>query len=63
MAGLRHGIKLMKVGETATFLFPSHIAYGYHGDNNKIGINVPLQSTVTLLDLKKEKKNESQTQN
>lgn len=63
MSGLRHGIKLMKVGETVTFLFPSHIAYGYHGDNNKIGINVPLQSTVTVHSIKKDKKNETQIQN
>ena len=53
MPGLRNGIKLMNVGETVTFLFPSHMAYGYHGDDDKIGINVPLKSTVTLLELKK----------
>ncbi len=55
--GLRHALQLMKKGETATFLFPSHIAYGYHGDNKKIGTNVPIQSTITLLTIKKENKN------
>jgi len=55
--GLRHALQLMKKGETVTFLFPSHIAYGYHGDNKKIGTNVPIQSTITLLNIKKENKN------
>ncbi|MEO7978967.1 gliding motility-associated peptidyl-prolyl isomerase GldI [Flavobacterium sp.] len=48
MIGLRDGIKLMHKNETVTFLFPSHIAYGYHGDNKKIGTNEPLMCTVTL---------------
>lgn len=52
MMGLRDGIKLMKKGEKVTFLFPSHMAYGYHGDNDKIGTNQPLICTVTLTDFK-----------
>lgn len=52
MMGLRDGIKLMKKGETITFLFPSHMAYGYHGDDKKIGTNEPLICTVTLNDIK-----------
>lgn len=48
MMGLRDGIKLMHKNETVTFLFPSHIAYGYHGDNKKIGTNESLMCTVTL---------------
>ncbi len=52
MMGLRDGIKLMKKGETVTFLFPSHIGFGYHGDNKKIGTNEPLICTVTLNDIK-----------
>ena len=48
MMGLRDGIKYMKKNETVTFLFPSHIAYGYHGDNKKIGPNQSLICTVTL---------------
>jgi len=54
MIGLSDGIKLMKKGEKVTFLFPSHMAYGYHGDNNKIGTNEPLICTVTLRDFKPE---------
>lgn len=48
ISGLRDAVKLMKVGEKATFLFPSYKAYGYYGLKNKLGINVPIQSTVTL---------------
>ncbi len=48
MMGLRDGIKLMNKNEKIQFLFPSHMGYGYHGDNKKIGINQPLICTVTL---------------
>lgn len=48
MTGLREGIKLMHKNEKITFLFPSHIAYGYHGDDKRIGPNQPLMCTVTL---------------
>ena len=41
-SGLREGLKLMKEGESVTFIFPSQKAYGYYGDDNKIGSNVPL---------------------
>lgn len=47
-SGLREGLKLMKEGETVTFLFPSHKAFGYYGDKNRIGSDVPVISTVTL---------------
>lgn len=46
--GLREGLKLMKTGETITFLFPSQKAYGYYGDENKIGSNTPLICEVTI---------------
>ena len=51
ISGLRDGIKLMKKGEIVSFLFPSHMAYGYHGDDKKIGINQPIICTVTLKDI------------
>jgi gliding motility-associated peptidyl-prolyl isomerase len=54
MIGLRDGIKLMRKNEKVTFLFPSHIAYGYLGDKNRIGPNVPIMCTVTLTDFEKE---------
>ena len=47
-SGLREGLKLMKTGETITFLFPSQKAYGYYGDENKIGSNTPIICKVTL---------------
>lgn len=52
--GLRDGIKQMQKGEKVTFLFPSHLAFGYHGDDNKVGSNKPIICTVTLNDVKKE---------
>lgn len=55
--GLRNSIKLLKESETATFLFPSSLAYGYHGDDNKIGINVPIKSTITLIKIEKQQDN------
>lgn len=54
MMGLRDGIKLMHKKEKVTFLFTSHMGYGYHGDNNKIGHNQPLLCIVTLRDFKTE---------
>lgn len=56
MMGLRHGIKLMHKNETVTFLFPSHMAYGYHGDDRRIGHNQPIMCTVTLSDFSPEQK-------
>lgn len=46
--GLREGLKLMKTGETVTFIFPSQKAYGYYGDAHKIGSNTPLICEVTV---------------
>ena len=51
--GLRNSVKLLKEGETGTFLFPSSLAYGYHGDNEKIGVNVPIKSTISILKIEK----------
>lgn len=55
--GLRNSIKLLKEKESATFLYPSSLSYGYHGDNNKIGVNVPIKSTITILNIEKQKDN------
>ena len=51
--GLREGLKLMKEGESVTFIFPSQQAYGYYGDHNQIGSNLPLVCEVSLLKLTK----------
>lgn len=52
LMGLRDGIKLMKKNEKVTFLFPSHLGFGYRGDNDRIGPNLPIICTVTLRDFK-----------
>lgn len=57
--GLREGLKLMREGETVTFLFPSHKAFGYYGDRDRIGKNVPVKSTVTLREIKEKDTNQN----
>ena len=57
IAGIRDGVKLMQVGETVTFLLPSYKAYGYYGIENKLGTNLPIQSTVTLKTIEKSEDN------
>ncbi|MCB0473605.1 MAG: gliding motility-associated peptidyl-prolyl isomerase GldI [Flavobacteriaceae bacterium] len=47
ITGLQDGIKLMKEGETVTFLFPSYKAYGYLG-HERIARGQPLIYTVKL---------------
>lgn len=56
MMGLRDGIKLMHKNEKVSFLFPSHMAFGYRGDTKRIKTNQPIIVTVTLNDFKKEEK-------
>lgn len=46
--GLQNAVKLLKINEKATFLFPSPLAYGYQGDNKAIGPKTPLKSSVEL---------------
>ncbi|HBR54382.1 MAG TPA: gliding motility-associated peptidyl-prolyl isomerase GldI [Flavobacteriaceae bacterium] len=48
ISGIKDGIKLMKEGETVTFIFPSYKAFGYYGIVEKLATNTPIQSTVTL---------------
>ncbi|SFJ81493.1 protein involved in gliding motility GldI [Myroides guanonis] len=48
LKGIRHAVKLLKKGEKASFIFPSHLAYGYIGDKNKIGKNQPIIMTIAL---------------
>ena len=52
ISGLQKGIKLMKIGETITFVIPSYSAFGITGDGNKIGLNKSIKSTVTLINIK-----------
>ncbi|MBW3519481.1 gliding motility-associated peptidyl-prolyl isomerase GldI [Flavobacterium sp. NKUCC04_CG] len=55
LIGLRQGLKLMKKDEVVSFVFPSHLAYGYSGDQDKIGINQPLVYRVRLIAIQNEK--------
>jgi|SRR5699024_1059716 len=55
ISGIREGLKLMHVGETVKFLFPSYKAYGYYGYENHIGPNTPLQCIITLYSIDKSK--------
>ena len=57
ISGVRDGIKLMKAGERVTFLFPSYKAFGYYGIEQKLGTNIPVQSTITLLSIKQSNEN------
>lgn len=53
ISGLQKGIKLMKEGETITFVIPYYNAFGVSGDNNKIGISQSIKSTITLIKIEK----------
>lgn len=55
ISALQNGIKLMKLGETITFIIPSYNAFGILGDGNKIGINQSIKSTVTLININNKK--------
>lgn len=57
ISGIRDGVKLLKVGESATFLFPSYKAYGYYGIEKKLGTNVPITSKITLLSITQTQEN------
>ena len=48
--GVHEGLKLMSSGANATFLFPSHKAFGYTG-NNRVYPNEPLIYTVHLKEI------------
>lgn len=47
--GMHEGLKLMNEGAEAIFLFPSHQAFGFHGDDKKIKSNTPLVYKVKVL--------------
>ena len=57
--GLQEGVKLMKKGEKMMFIIPSYRAYGVTGDGNQIRMNQTIKSTINLIDIKNEKKDES----
>ena len=52
ISGIQKGIKLMKIGETITFVIPSYNAFGITGDGNKIEMNKTIKSNVKLINIK-----------
>ncbi|MCX2720425.1 gliding motility-associated peptidyl-prolyl isomerase GldI [Lentiprolixibacter aurantiacus] len=55
--GLRNSVKLLRENERATFLFTSPMAFGYPGDKERIGTNVPIKSTIQILKVEKQSEN------
>ena len=51
-SGLEEGILLMRVGDRAKFIVPSHLAFGLLGDQNKIPQRATLIYDVELLNVK-----------
>ncbi|MEZ4721836.1 MAG: FKBP-type peptidyl-prolyl cis-trans isomerase [Flavobacteriales bacterium] len=51
-SGLHEGILLMKPGDKAIFILPSHLAHGLMGDNNKIPPRSSVVYDIELLALK-----------
>ena len=50
--GLEEGILLLKNGDEARFILPSHLAYGLSGDGDKIPPHTPIIYYVQILKLK-----------
>ena len=48
--GLQEGILLLRVGDKAKFIIPSHLAFGLLGDENKIGQKAALVYDIEVLD-------------
>jgi FKBP-type peptidyl-prolyl cis-trans isomerase len=51
-SGLEEGIMLMKVGDKAKIIIPSHLAFGLLGDENKIPKRATLIYDVELVEIK-----------
>ncbi len=51
--GFHEAIKLLREGEEAMFIFPSNSAYGYHGDEKRIGQNIPLKMKLKIIKIEK----------
>jgi len=56
IAGWDEGIALLKVGDTATFIVPPHLAYGKEGAGALIGPDTTLVFEVELMSFKVSKK-------
>ena len=50
-AGLHEGLQIMHLGDSAIFIMPSHLAYGFTGDQHTIGQNAMLVYKVVLIEI------------
>jgi len=50
-AGLHEGLQIMHLGDSAVFIMPSHLAYGFTGDQHAIGQNAILIYKVVLIEI------------
>lgn len=53
-SGMREALKLMKPNETITCYFPSQKAYGYYGDQNRVGPNMPIICEISVKSITKQ---------
>jgi FKBP-type peptidyl-prolyl cis-trans isomerase FkpA len=51
-SGLHEGIKLMRAGDKAKFILPSHLAHGLAGDHDCIPARSPVIYDIELIQLK-----------
>jgi FKBP-type peptidyl-prolyl cis-trans isomerase len=51
-SGVEEGILLMRVGDRAKFIVPSHLAFGFLGDQNKIPQHATLVYDIELVKIK-----------
>ncbi len=50
--GVHEGVQLMKLGEKAVFIMPSHLAQGLSGDQDKIPPKSPVVYEVEIISMK-----------
>lgn len=53
-SGLEEGILLLKVGDKAKFIIPSHLGFGLLGDENKIPSKAALVYDIELISIEKQ---------
>lgn len=49
--GLHEALQLMRIGERAKFILPSHLAFGFSGDARKIPSNASLLYDIHLISI------------
>ena len=50
-SGIEEGILLLRVGDRAKFIIPSHLAFGLQGDQNMIPAKASLVYDIELLEI------------